>query len=132
MKKFLLAFFLCLGFSSQSLFSQWWPNDGTQRSHYKIPLAPLTHLPELHTDMTFDCLIGYIAMDSIAEDIGWQGILQRPLITSIDSLKLSARLMYGILDYDPVLLRRYITTTNDKKIHDSLYNRVLSKVQKKR
>ena len=64
--------------------------------------------------MSFDCLIGYIAVDSIARDISdINYIHSRPRNTTLDSLKLAARLLYGMVDYNPMLFQRYMLTGNN-------------------
>ncbi len=101
-----------------------WRGDGTQRCEAGVPYVPLSTLPELRTDMPLDCMVAYIAMDSIARtlthaDRGY--IRSFPLNTSLDTFRVLARFYYAAYDYDPVLLRRYLRHTYDK-INDSVHN----------
>ncbi len=104
-----------------TVFSQW-RGDGTQRYEAGVPYVPLSTLPELHTDMPLDCMVAYIAMDSIARTISdYEMIREFPARTSLDTLRLLARYYYALYDYDPLLIKRYINHTYDK-INDSVHN----------
>jgi len=52
-------------------------------------------------------------MDSLSRTASIDDVMNKPLSTSLDSLRVSARFMYAVTDYSPNLMRRYMTTTRD-------------------
>ena len=98
-----------------------WHGDGVQRSESYISLTGLTRIPELHTDMPLDCLIGYIAMDSIARTGGIQEVIAQAQNTLIPELRVLARYMYAMTDYDPILLNRHFLSTKDSSFPNVNY-----------
>lgn len=109
----LLAALFC---ATSALLHAQWTGDGTQRLEGKIVPPDLQTVPELHTDMSWDCLIGYIAMDSIGRTQKTEQVRSRSYNTTIDSLRVAARFAYAVADYNPVLLRSFIQTSN--KMHN--------------
>ena len=115
---------LCLCLTNQTALLSQWRGDGTQRYEAGVPYEPLTTLPELHTDMPLDCMVAYIALDSIARTLTHADrdyIRNFPMNTSLDTFRVMARFFYAAYDYDPVLVRRYLKHTFDK-INDSVHN----------
>lgn len=93
-------------FVTASLSAQW-HGDGTQRSESRFELLSLPAIPEYHTDMPLDCIIGHIVLDSALRSTN--DIVLRSFInnTSIDTLRVLARFAYAMVDYNPVLFERY-------------------------
>lgn len=84
-----------------------------QRIQSEVYVGGLSNIPPLHTDMSLDCLVGYIIMDSLSKSANIETVVNRPLTTSVDSLRVATRYMYSVADYSPQLLRKYITSTRD-------------------
>ena len=95
------------------LYSQFSGIGNDQRKQSSIVLEPVETLPPLFTDMPYDCMIGYIAMDSIAREKPGGEIINYADSLSLDSLRIAARLMYSVADYSPLLLMRYINNIRD-------------------
>lgn len=94
------------------LYAQWF-NDGPLRNESRIATPGLAVVPEYHTDMSLDCMVGYIAMDSVTHSVDRSYISSFLRRTSLDTLRLISRFMYAVVDYNPVLFHRYIVTTRD-------------------
>ena len=99
-----------------------WHGDGTQRLEHCIQLQGLTQIPELHTDMPLDCLIGYIIMDSVAKTTGIYEITRKPANSLISQLRVASRYMYAMADYDPILLNRHFLSTMDSSFPNATYH----------
>ena len=84
-----------------------------QRTAESFPLYQITQIPLLRTDMSLDCMVAYIAMDSVTRNIDYKNVLDFIFNTSIDTLKVLSRYMYAVDEYDPTLLRSYIYTLRD-------------------
>ncbi len=115
----LLAAALCCTLSAPC--SAQWKGDGTQRWEASVPYEPLVSLPEYHTDMPLDCMVAYIVLDSVARTLEDGAYIRNfPQKTSLDTLKVLARFFYALYDYDPMLIKRYISHSYEK-INDSLH-----------
>jgi hypothetical protein len=107
---FCLIFVVVLLFTS-SLPAQW-HGDGTQCSESRFELLSLPVIPEYHTDMPLDCIIGHIVLDSAlrsTDDIVLRSFINN---TSLDTLRVLARFAYAMIDYNPVLFQYYGITVN--------------------
>ncbi len=98
-----------------------WHGYGTQVSESCLQLQGLSHIPDLHTDMPLDCLIGYIAMDSIARNVGTFEATRYPGNALIPQLRVLSRYMYAMADYDPILLNRHFLSTMDSSFPNGQY-----------
>lgn len=94
---------------------------GTQTSSCSVAIDGLPHVPELHTDMPLDCLIGYIAMDSAARTGSIPELLRVPPSLSLAHLRVPARYIYAMKDYDPILLHRHFRSTMDSAYPNERY-----------
>lgn len=112
MKRFIGLLFVTILLLTSSNFAQN-PNGGDQRTESLITVGGLSTIPPYHTDMPLDCLIGYISMDSLARTADVESVLNKPLTTTLDSLRVAARFMYAACDYSPALLMSYMTCTQD-------------------
>ncbi len=91
-----------------------WKGDGTQRLEASVPLLELSTLPEYRSDMSLDCFVAYLAMDSAARvSPSIAPDPRRGMSVSLDSLRLLARFHYAAYDYDPLLMKSYISQSND-------------------
>ena len=91
-----------------------WKGDGTQRLEASVPLLELSTLPEYRSDMSLDCFVAYLAMDSAARVTPTAAPdPQQAMTISIDSLQLLSRFFYAAYDYDPLLMNSYISQSND-------------------
>lgn len=104
-----------------TLLSAQWHGYGTQLSESSLQLRGLPSVPELHTDMPLDCLIGYVAMDSIARTIGVFEAARYPENAIIPQLRIVSRYIYGMADYDPILLYRHFLSTMDSNFPNEKY-----------
>lgn len=100
-------------FAVNTMFSQISVNGPGQRTQLYIAVSGLDQIPPLHSDMSLDCMVAYIVMDSLARKASINEVFDKPLTVSLDSLRVSARYMYALTDYSPNLMRRYMTTTRD-------------------
>lgn len=100
---------LCSAFSFA--FAQW-HGDGTQRSESVVQFPILSSVPQYHTDMPLDCLVGYIALDSALRAMERPDIEHFIRDVSMDTIKVLSRFLYAMVDYDPVLYYRYGITVN--------------------
>ena len=75
-----------------ALSAQWY-NDGPLRSESRIPTPGLPIVPEYHSDMSLDCIVAYIAMDSLTHSVDRQYIRSFLRRTSIDTLRVMSRFM---------------------------------------
>lgn len=91
------------------------------RLSYAILTPGLPVLPELHTDMTLEAFIGYVYLDSIARTVGIETAITSPENMSIPELRAFSRYVYGMGDYNPVLLLRHFTSTADSSFPNSRY-----------
>lgn len=98
-----------------------WHGDGTQKSESCIEMQGLSYLPELHTDMSLDCLIGYIAMDSIARTNSVYYATRRPANMTIPQIRALSRYIYAMGDYDPILFMRHFYSTKDSSYPNEQY-----------
>lgn len=89
-----------------------WHGDGTQRSESAVELPILPAVPEYHTDMPLDCFVGYIGLDSALRSMEREAIEQFIRETTLDTIKVLARFLYSVIDYDPILFERYGITVN--------------------
>lgn len=92
-----------------------------QRLPYVVPTPGLPVIPELHTDMTLEAFIGYVYLDSLARTIGIESAVASPDNMTIHDLKAISRYIYGMGDYDPVLLLRHFTSTLDSSFPNERY-----------
>lgn len=100
---------LCIS-SSYAQISTYGPDQRFQSYIYENETLSI---PPLRTDMSKDCMVGYIAMDSIAKIVPIEELNNSALNTSLDSLKVAARYMYAVTEYSPKLLRNYLFVTRD-------------------
>src|SRR5690606_28415015 len=92
-----------------------------QRLDYVAPTPGLPVIPELHTDMTLEAFIGYVYLDSLARTIGIETAVASPDNMTIHDLKAISRYIYGMGDYNPVLLLRHFTSTLDSSFPNERY-----------
>ncbi len=81
----------------------------TSQGCYRQPVTPISAIPTLHTDMSLDCMLGYIYADSLCRSIQTRSELDSfaNLIDSWDTLKPFMRFLYRMSEYDPDLLEEY-------------------------
>ena len=106
---YLFLIFICI-YPANAQFSGY-GNDQCQQT--AVEMIDLDHVPPMHTDMSYDCMIGYIAMDSIARNANVGEIYDRAATATTDSLKVAARFMYAVSDYSALLFRSYATAIWD-------------------
>lgn len=112
MKISLLAV-VCLMFCCSSGIAQTYGNT-VQTKDLTFPLPQLSTIPQLHTDMTLDCFIGYVAMDSLMRsNISLFQALNLPSQMSIQDLRFVARLLYGMDEYSHTHLKAHFVATRD-------------------
>lgn len=121
MKNFSLRLACAVLCCCTATLSAQWHGDGTQASENCLQFQGLPHIPELHTDMPLDCLIGYIAMDSIARNVGVFEATRYPANAVIPQLRIFARYIYAMADYDPILLHRHFFSTRDSSYPNGQY-----------
>src|SRR5690606_33638986 len=79
-----------------------------------FPLPHLSTIPQLHTDMTLDSFIGYVAMDSLVRsNVGLSQVLNLPAQMPIQDLRFVTRLLYGMDEYSHTLLNAHFVATRD-------------------
>lgn len=88
---------------------------------HPIPISGLPVIPELHTDMTLEAFIGYVYLDSIARTIGIETAVNSPENMTVHELQAISRYIYGMGDYNPILLLRHFTSTADSNFPDTRY-----------
>lgn len=90
-----------------------WKGDGTQRLEAGVPLLELSTLPEYRSDMSLDCFVAYLAMDSAARVTpNTAPDPQQAMSISLDSLRVLARFHFAAYDYNPLLMKSYIRQSN--------------------
>lgn len=120
MKPFLLTVMFLLLWSSYSSAQTY--SSSVQTKDLTFPLPKLSRIPELHTDMTLDCFIGYVALDSLMHsNIDLFQALNIPSRLSIQDLRFLGRLIYGIDEYSHTHLSAHLAATRDtgRSIHDN-------------
>jgi hypothetical protein len=116
-----LSLALILGcFYSPGLHSQT-SGLSSQRLPYVIPTPGLPIFPQLYTDMTLEAFIGYVYMDSLARTIGIESAVAAPDNMTIHDLQALSRYIYGMGDYNPILLLRHFTSTADSSFPNGRY-----------
>lgn len=120
MKTFLSIIALLFLWSSYS-FAQIY-SSSVQTRDLTFPLPKLSRIPELHTDMTLDCFIGYVAMDSLVHsNIDLFQVLNTPSRMPIEDLRFVSRLVYGMDEYSHTHISAHFAATQDtgRSIHDN-------------
>lgn len=102
-------------------YSQFRTPGGTQSEDCSVPTLGLSHIPQLRTDMPLDCFIGYVFLDSIARSAGIETAIRYPQNMDIGQLRAFSRFIYGMADYDPLLLLRHFTSTLDSSFPNKQY-----------
>jgi hypothetical protein len=80
---------------------------------YRQPVSPISTIPTLHTDMTPDCLLGYIYLDSLCRSFPNWDSSERfyqslpNYLNSYDTLRVFMRFYYRMQEYDADLLNEY-------------------------
>lgn len=110
----------CLLFGSSSAVAHVYSST-VQTRDLTFPLPKLSTVPQLHTDMPLDCLIGYIAMDSAARTGSIPELLRMPPSLTIEHLRVPARYIFAMKDYNPVLLHRHFRSTMDSTFPNDRY-----------
>jgi hypothetical protein len=116
-----LFFLWAILLASQCSMAQTY-GSSVQTKDLTFPLPRLYKIPQLHTDMSLDCFIGYVAMDSLVRsNIDLFQALSIPSRASIQDLRFVARLIYGIDEYSHTLLNAHLVATRDtgRSIHDN-------------
>jgi hypothetical protein len=77
---------------------------------FRQPVTPIASIPTLHSDMNFDCLMGYIYFDSLCRSITSRRQLDSLAgrLRSWDTLKILARFLYRMTEYDADLFEEYL------------------------
>lgn len=88
---------------------------------HSIPISGLPIIPELHTDMTLEAFIGYVYLDSIARTVGIETAVSSPENMTVHELQVISRYIYGMGDYNPILLLRHFTSTADSNFPSTHY-----------
>jgi hypothetical protein len=88
---------------------------------YAVPTPGLSRIPELRTDMTLEAFIGYVYLDSLSRTIGIETAVASPDNMTIHDLKAISRYIYGMGDYNPILLLRHFTSTLDSSFPNERY-----------
>ncbi|TAL68680.1 MAG: hypothetical protein EPN82_10405 [Bacteroidetes bacterium] len=110
----ILFFFIFLTLLSQVETKAQFSGTGNDQVYQSaIQLEYLTQIPTYHSDMPLDCMVGYIVMDSLSRNEYGVPIFDFIEGTSIDTIKVVARYLYSVCDYNPTLLRSYINTLRD-------------------
>lgn len=112
---------LCLLLSGHFSIAQTY-GSSVQTKDLTFPLPHLSTIPQLHTDMTLDCFIGYVAMDSLVRsNVDLFQVLDAPSRMSIQDLRFVARLLYGMDEYSHAHLNAHFAATRDtgRSIHDN-------------
>ena len=107
-------------FCRPSIPAQWY-GDGTALTESAVPMPPLSVLPGLHTDMPLDCVIGYMAEDTVRRPGTLGGHFYGPGNHTIGALRYSARFLYAIKDYNPILFRRYTNTLREREMYEQVF-----------
>ncbi|MBL7974574.1 MAG: hypothetical protein JNJ85_06660 [Candidatus Kapabacteria bacterium] len=96
-----------------TLHSQFTSLGSDQRRQLRFPTPGLGVVPPYNSGMTLDCMVGYIVADSLARTKTVDDVISYFSNVGLDTLKLAARFNFGMTDYSPVLLRRYLHSTSD-------------------
>lgn len=70
--------------------------------------GPVTKKPPLNSSMPYDVMLAYIVLDSVCKVSSRELIESRVMLMSEDSLRMAYQYWYKVLDYDPLLLKKYI------------------------
>ena len=109
----LFLIFICLLWSTHFSAAQKYESS-VQTKDLTFPLPHLSTIPQLHTDMTLDCFIGYVAMDSLVRsNVDIFQVLDAPSQMSIQDLRFVARLLYGMDEYSHTHLNAHFVATRD-------------------
>ena len=81
----------------------------TTQGCYRQPIAPISAIPTLHSDMPLDCILGYIYFDSLCRGVHTRNQLDSlaNIIVSWDTLKPFMRFQYRMSEYDADLYEEY-------------------------
>lgn len=89
-------------------------DNSVQTKDLGFPLPHLSTIPQLHTDMTLDCFIAYIAMDSLVRsNVDIFQVLSAPSQMPIQDLRFIAKLIYGLDEYSHTHLYAHFVATRD-------------------
>jgi len=82
---------------------------------YRQPVTPISQVLTLHSDMPFDCLLGYIYFDTLCRGLGsyHQADSLIGLINSWDTMKVFMRYMYRMQEYNADLYKEYLYGAGD-------------------
>ncbi len=85
---------------------------------FQLKRGHLTTIPPLYTNMPLDVLVAYIGADSIARTAFHLPLKSyvRSIGTFNDTLKQFGRLLYRVVDWDPILFRQYSDETTFRQI----------------
>ena len=76
---------------------------------YRQPVTPISVIPTFHSDMSLDCLLGYIYFDSLCRGVTSHQIDSMvALIDSWDTMRVFMRFMYKMQEYDADLYKQYL------------------------
>jgi hypothetical protein len=85
---------------------------------FQIKSGYLADIPPLYTSMPLDVLVAYIGADSIARTVFPSQL--KNFVSSIgtfnDTLKQFGRLLYRVVDWNPILFRQYSRETSFRRI----------------
>ncbi len=106
----IVAFVLISAFALSVGFAQRIVNPITNSGCFRQPITPLQTIPPLHSDMNFDCLLGYIFFDSLCRaPLSWEQIDSlADKIQSWDTLKILMRFKYRMSEYNSDLYNEYL------------------------
>jgi hypothetical protein len=86
----------------------------TSTGCYRQPIQPLSIIPPLHSDMSLDCLLGYIYFDSLCRSLQSTHQLDSLLaqIHSWDTLRVFMRFQYRMAEYDADLFNEFLNAAS--------------------
>lgn len=119
MKSLLLTMMLLLLWSSYSSAQMY--SSSVQTKDLTFPLPKLSEIPELHADMSPDCMAGYIGGGSLVGDRGkFFQVGYSPMHVSIQDLRFMSRLAYGIDEYSHAHFSAHFAARSDTGTHGNL------------
>jgi hypothetical protein len=82
----------------------------TTNGCYRIPVTRISSAPPLHSDMSYQAILGYIYFDSLCRSFtSWHqmdSLFEQ--IQSFDTLKYFDALLYAMTEYDPILFQEFL------------------------
>lgn len=100
----IVLLFLCTGIKAQRI-----TNSPVTTGCFRQPVVPISLIPTLHSDMNWECMVGYIYFDSLCRSNFNRFQLDSffSYIRSWDTLKVFMRLKYRMVEYNSDLYEEY-------------------------